>query len=549
MKNLLLLRILDLFQALFVGAGLDYVQIRSVLQLKLLEGSRRSRLNFSQARIKKISKANRFGIEYIMLAFLGLLFAVFIASIATVNPFISFTTLFTINGIFILLILFNEFYIIFFDLKDSELLLATTLRPQSLAIAKNLYLFITFLKYSIVISAPSLIFYSIYFNPLIFLPILLMIMLEIMLLMSLVSMLYALLLKFFSGEKLKDISTVLQVGITLLFFIIYQMSLIHFDQSLASIELSKATVSPYYPISWFAGLPCLFLEGYHKARMLYLTIAALSFSSLFYLLFAKYVGPYFEKNLHKLEINVKSKEPKKKKIIFLKFFQKFDFGIFYELTHKLLSTDRKIKTFVYPPLILSLFLPLLLIYSEAKEMQGNLSETKYYFMGYVFMLLTIQQFIVIYHSSYHKASWIFRYLPLRSPGIIYKGAFIGTFMKYQALLLALAYIAMLAVWGVAILPEVINMLLNLFISILLFKVMSANILPFSRQFVNNKSISYNGTAYLLVSMVFFPVLGGIHYIFSFITLGSYLLLLLQAIALFFLWRGFAANISWDEVVE
>jgi len=122
-------------------------------------------------------------------------------------------------------------------------------------------------------------------------------------------------------------------------------------------------------------------------------------------------------------------------------------------------------------------------------------------------------------------------------------------MKYEFWLLLLVSSAMLAVWGVALLPEVLNMLLNLIISIFLFKLISKNILPFSRQFINNKTLAYSGTAYLLVTMVFFPILGGLHFIFSSFIWGSYLLLLLQVLALIFLWRGFTASISWAEIEE
>ena len=549
MKNYLSLRFMDLFKSLFVLFGLDYSQIRLVVQMKLTEGSRRSRLNFSQLKKKKISKTNNFGIEMILLSVFGLFMGVIICTIAISNPFISFTALFTFNAFFILLTLFSEFYIIYFDLKDSEILLATALKPESLAVGKNIYIFSTFIKYVMAMSIPSLIFYAVYFNPLIIFPILLMLIIILLSLIAIVSMLYAILLKLFSGEKLKDFSTYLQIAVTLIMFLIYQFGIMGLDESTELLELGSTKVSLYYPISWFAGFPSMFLEGYNKLEMLYLTLVSLGVSTTLYIIFAKYLGPYFENNLYKLKINVKKTKSVQRKILFSKFFNKFNFGVFYDLTHKILRSDRKIKTIIYPTMVLSLFLPVMLLYLETKEVEGGLSDTKYYYIAYIFMLFAIQQFVVISQSSYHKASWMFRYLPIRSPGQVYKGAYFGVLMKYQALLLILVYSAILAVWGIVLLPEVLNMVLNLFISILLFRVISDNVLPFSRKFINTKSLSYNGTAYMLVSMVFFPVLGGLHYLFSLFTFGSLILIVMQIVTVILLWKGFSDSISWDDIVE
>ncbi|MEA1971868.1 MAG: hypothetical protein U9N34_01020, partial [Candidatus Cloacimonadota bacterium] len=179
-------------------------------------------------------------------------------SLAIISPFISFTFLFSIVGFFIMLTIFNEFTAVFFDLKDSELILPTPIKPESLSIGKNLFLLIIFLKYSIALSLPSIIFYGYYFNIFITFPILVMLIFEMLLLISFTAILFGILLKYFSGERLKDFTNYLQIVVSLIMFIGYQLIVRNVDKLVIFFENGISNWFLLFPPAWFAALPSLF---------------------------------------------------------------------------------------------------------------------------------------------------------------------------------------------------------------------------------------------------------------------------------------------------
>lgn len=546
MKNFLTLKFIDLFQKLFILFGCNYSEIRLILQLKITDESRRAITKYSRSKKKTTRKFN-FPMDYVFLFVFGVLTATMVATSSLHNPFIGFTLLFSMNLFFLSISLFSEFTITFFDLRDSELLLPSPIEPKSLSIAKNIFLFITFFKYSLTLSISSIIFLGYYFTPLVIFPILLMLMAELLFLISATSILYGIVLKYTSGEKLKDFTSYVQVIILLIIFVLYQLFLRNSDYFLKNFDITTSIWIYFFPPSWFAALPAMAIMSY-KASLLYIAIIGVVVSSSVYLIFVKVIAPFYERNLFKLKINNKTKL-KKKFIIFEKFMQRFSFGNFYTFTHRMLSSDRKLKLSIYPSIVFSLFFPAMIFYTSFKKNGINISETKDYYVIYLIMMMTISFSLILLHSSYYKASWLFRYLPIKSPKPIFQGFILGSFMKFQFPLLILADLFVLKFWGLKIIPELIIFNLNCLIVILLFNVMSDRILPFSKEFIGNNSLSYKGSSYLLVSLVFFPSLVGIHYVFTLFDYGVYVLIPIQIVSSIALWKGYFNSLKWIEIKE
>ncbi len=549
MKNYLALRFLDLFKFLFNLFGYDYSEIRLILQLKITEGSRRSLMQFSQTKKREKERKINFSFENIFFLVFGLLFASMSAILAVENPFTSFTFLYSIIAFFTLMILFTEFSITFFDMRDADFLLPTPIKPESLSIAKNLYLFSTFFRLAMLMSLPSILFYGYFFNAFIVIPIVIMIVAEIFLLIAITSILFGILLKIFSGERLKDFTGYLQIAISLILFVGYQLALNN-EKSVNSLFEGELPSALYFiPTSWFAAFPALFVKDTNFSLMLKLSIIAFSFSIIGYFLFAKVIAPFFEKNLFKLKINVSRPKKKRELILFPKFFDKFEFGAFYHLSNKIINSDRKIKMTIYPAVFLSIFFPMLMLYRAFKEQGANLCNTKYFYVVYILSFMTIQIYMIIFHSSYYKASWIFRYLPIKSPKPIFLGADFALFMRFQFPIILILNAVVLKLWGLHILPELIVILLNSLLMILMFLILSDKYLPFSQKFIGNKSLSYRSSSYLLITFIIFPIFGLIHYLFTLFFPGVYILIPLQIVALLFMWHGFTNSLIWNEVKE
>ncbi|MEA1971867.1 MAG: hypothetical protein U9N34_01015, partial [Candidatus Cloacimonadota bacterium] len=283
--------------------------------------------------------------------------------------------------------------------------------------------------------------------------------------------------------------------------------------------------------------------------MIMLSVIAIIVSISSYMLFVKLIAPFFENNLFKMNINKTIPKKKKSFILFSKFFSKFNFGIFYNFANKMLSSDRKLKMTIYPTLAIALFFPIMFFYQSLKENGENLKNTPLYFMLYLLSMFTIQIYVIVYHSQHYQASWLFRYLPIKSPKPIFQGTLLAIFFKFQFPLLVLSSLFVLKFWGIKLLPEIFVIILNSIIIVFLFNIMGERILPFSRKFVGNRALSYRGTSYLLVSVVFFPIVGGIHYAFTLFSGGIFILILIQIFAIVMLWRGFFNSLNWLEIKE
>ena len=157
--------------------------------------------------------------------------------------------------------------------------------------------------------------------------------------------------------------------------------------------------------------------------------------------------------------------------------------------------------------------------------------------------------MIVFHSSYNKASWLLRYLPIKTPRPIYQGVNIAVFMKYQFVMFILAYGAMIKIWGLMILPQAVIMILNSLIIIVIFLIMSDRILPFSREFIGSRTLSYRGSSYLLISFIIFPLIGGIHFLSTLFDSGAYILIPIQIVSLILFWRGYSNSLAWDDVLE
>ena len=538
MKNFWILRFLDLFRFFF--AGYDYESIRLILQVKFTLSSRNPRKGLT---VLKRDKAGSIA-DTLLYAFFGLIFAIPIALIFHKSIFLSLILFFSFNMMFLLLSLFNEFSISFFDLTDNELLLPTPLRPKELSIAKNFYILLFFVKTSLLLSTPSILLYGYFYGILPALFILVTLIFSTLFLISITSIFYGILLWKLSGEKLKDFITYLQIAVTVMGFTAYWF----FNSSMTSVLDKFDTIidSHYlyiYAPAWFAAMGKVLFD--YKSSYLILSLIGISASVLGYYIYLKFIAPYYEANLFKIKKTEKISFIKKRQGVFSKLFSKFDFGPFYDFSIKILSSDRNLKQLIYPTIartfIFSIIFPLINLKNK------NIYQSKAYFSLYLVIVFSVQIFMVINHSAYFKAAWTFKYLPIETPKNLFKGAVLAIFLKFQSPLFLIISAIYLFIWKSVLIPFVVISYLNGIIVILLFLMMSDRILPFSQELKSNKALSARGSSYLLASMVLVPLLVGIHYVSTLFTIGAFILIPIQIVAIIALWKNYFENLTWENV--
>src|SRR5699024_1951051 len=118
--------------------------------------------------------------------------------------------------------LISDFSSVLLDLRDKEILLSKPINNRTLSMAKFIHIFFYVSTITIVMVGPALLvsllkkglgFFLIFFFNLVLIN---------LFLIAFTGLLYLLILKFFDGEKLKDIINYVQIGLTIIITVGFQ---------------------------------------------------------------------------------------------------------------------------------------------------------------------------------------------------------------------------------------------------------------------------------------------------------------------------------------
>jgi hypothetical protein len=213
----------------------------------------------------------------------------------------------------------------------------------------------------------------------------------------------------------------------------------------------------------------------------------------------------------------------------------------------MLSRERRLKQVIYPTMAMGFVYPALIIYSGISDSEVILAETNYYFFFYFAVVMILQLSIYTNFSEYHRASWLYYYLPLKSPANIILGAKTAILVCYQSLLLLITGVLFLIFWKFTIIFDVIIMLLNALIVQLIYQDMSKRVLPFSVELKTGQNTAFVHFSYYVAAFVITPLAGMIHYLMhSLLPVLTIPFIIIQVAAMYFLLKNHY-NITWEEV--
>jgi len=549
MKKFFLLKILDIFSFLFHSSGADYAKVRLLLQLKFNLDRRKTPLGFRNIRIKPGKDKNLFIYSIIFYGFMGLLFCGFIVLLSVKSLLIGSITFFTVLMIFISYAIILEFSLDFFDTSDHDILLPKPVTLREVNLAKTLHIIIYMLGIALAFSIPTLVFWAIKFGPAIVITSLFSIVFCLLFMFFCSALLYGSLLKYFSGEKLKDIINMVQILSLIVIFAGYQI----FVQTSSSwMEKIDFTVIPNFvyivPSTWFALPGYIAGSGTFDLLTLSISIGGIAISVLGYKYYISVLAPQFEKNLYKLKLvdtsTAKHRKPPALKLSLI--FRSNLSKAFYSFSVMMLTRERKIKQAVYPMIAMGLIYPVIMIYRLSSDPTIQLINTKFYFFMYFNVMMILPLSIYSNYSEYFKASWIYRFLPVRSPGELIKTAHMAMFFSYQIVILLTTGLIFLYLWKFTIVIHFIIIVLNSLIIQLLYQNMAEKKLPFSVQLKTGQNTAFKRGAYFLAVFVIVPLTAGLHFISTLFNPGVYIFLLIQIPVFWILFKNHY-SINWKDI--
>lgn len=551
MKEFRLLKFLDIFKGMFTKLGIDYPIMRRILQVKLTMDTRRS-ATIINSNAKEKESRNNFNMGLLMYAFYGLLFG--LMAVLPMPIFYTMTTIFTVILLFTTLAMISDFSAVLLDIRDKSIICSRPVNNRTLNMAKTIHITAYLLSIVFALSLVSVIITLVRFGIVFALVFMLELAYMSLFIIFFTSILYYVILSLYDGEKLKDIINYFQIVFTMLIFIAQQ-----FSGRIFSLVGDKIVYEPRWwhylvPSMWMASPLAMLKEGAAYNSYLYHLLCLILVPFLLFLLYVKLIAPSFEQKLQKMSSVESSRSRGRVKIwweekkIQLLCRSKTERAFFRFVTN-MLSSERKLKLQIYPLLMMSIIFPLLMLMSTS-SMRGSFSNaisnfkgSKVYFFMYFSAIFNATYVSIITRSENYKAAWIYRTAPIHKPSEIYRAGVKALIVKYSIPVLLLQSVVFIILCGISILPNMLVILINMYLVTVMSLYINKKELPFSKEMLTtNEGQAGKG----LLTLAIIAVIGIIHFAVSYITYGTLIFGIVCTCLLVLMWKR-TFNFGWNNV--
>jgi hypothetical protein len=542
MKEPKVLKILDIFRGFFQKIGIDYPVMRRILQVKLILDGRRVSTVLGTSRKSKNREENQNFLK--SLGLYGLLGLMLIPLILMGKNYIfQMSLFFGILMFMVMTALISDFSSVLLDTKDKNIIFSRPVAGKTLSMARTLHVLIYMFSITMALAGPALVAAVLKQGIAFFLILLSEIILMDLLIIVLTALLYLFILKFFDGEKLKDIINYVQIILSITMVIGYQLL-----GRLFNIHAFNMVFTPkwwqYFVIPiWFGGPFELILQGNGNIHFILFSSLAVSIPILAIILYVRLL-PTFERNLQKLDHN-SSKNTGEHKHPFhslAKFIcPKREERTFFRFALNMLKNEREFKLKVYPSLGMALVFPFIFIFKDI-SFKGwqEIVASKAYLNIYFSALFVPTVLMMLKYSGKHKGAWIYGIMPQKDTQSIFRGTTKAFLIRLLLPVFLIESIIFLKLFGVRILPDLMVVLLN----ILLYTVICLRGLPKALPFSQPFEATQQSEGFLIIPfMLVLGLLAGIHYFSSSVNYGIYMYMATLGILNVFIWKkGFKLSI-------
>ncbi|MGE8081018.1 hypothetical protein [Peribacillus loiseleuriae] len=535
MKDFKILLLLDRLRWLFAKFGIDYPIMRKILQVKLLMDSRKAPAIIGQRNKKKQrNDSNQFIQSLWIYLIMGCFMIIFIVF---VDHFLFQMSLyFGVLMFMVMMSVVSDFSTVLLDTRDKGIILTKPVNSRTLGLAKAIHVTIYMFYLTIAFSGPALIvslfkhgflFFILFIIELIFVNILIVV---------LTALLYMLVLRFFDGEKLKDVINYFQIMLSLGMAIGYQVLVRVFE--FVDLEIVFNLSWWHYLIIpiWYGAAFEYVMNGMDRMYLMpTLFSIAVPILAIFYYL---KLLPTFEHNLQKLS-SVQIPKRKSTKSLFSwggkLICQSREERIFYQFAHTMMKNEREFKLKVYPILGMSIVIPFIILFSFLRE--SNLSEitaNNSYIIIYFSGLMLPTLVMMVQHSSNYKGAWIYKVAPLGDLSALKTGTLKAVLMNYVVPTMLFEGVLFTILYGVRIIPDLFAVLLAFsFLTVLCFQLFTPS-LPFSEPM---DTVQQSQGVKTFLSLILIVLLMGVHYLaIGLWDYGVYMYLIVLFFANALMWR-------------
>ncbi|MDN7242460.1 hypothetical protein QWY14_11660 [Planococcus sp. N028] len=533
MREFYTLRFLRVFKSVFATLGVDYEAMEKILQIKLTMDERRVPTLFNDGREKK--KGNHFLKSLWIYALYGLILIPFF--LFGENYMVQMSIVFGMILFILMTSMISDFSSVLLDVRDKNILQTKPLNKKTINAAKVMHIMI-YMGFLTGAFAAIPLLVSFYTKGILFTLIFLAgLFLGMLFIVVLTSLLYLFVLKFFDGERLKDVINYVQILLSVSVLVGYQLIARTFQFAEMDILYAFSWWHLLMPPVWFAAPFELLLNQNNSTAVIALSLLALCIPLLAIYCYSRLM-PSFERNLEKLLSDMKIKKQKRHLLdevwARLACFTKEE-RVFFRFALVMMKKEREFKLKVYPTLGISLVFPFVFLLNNlygltlAEISGGNMFLLLYFSNLMIPLVVTMLKF-----SGNHKGSWLFKAAPIPRTAAAYSGALKAFLIKLYLPVFLILSASFLWIFTSRIVPDLVAILLaGIAQTLITYKVVNDEDFPFSKSF---EFVQDGGTAKLLLLNLIIGGFALVHWISLNFNYGVYLYIAALLISVVIGWR-------------
>jgi len=541
MQDYRTLKLLDRLEGIFDRFGVDYLAMRKILQVKLTMDGRRVPTIFSQNSNKKGKEPSN---QYIKSLWIYVLFGLFMIPFILMgdNFLFQMSLFYGVFTFFVMTSLISDFSSVLLDIRDRNILFPKPVDKRTISTAKMVHVVIYLSFLTIALVGIPLLVGLIRHGVVFFLVSVLDIILLDLLIVALTALIYLFILRFFDGEKLKDVINYVQIGLSLAIMIGYQLLIRSFSLLDLTVSFEPRWWQGFLFPMWYGATIDMIENGRFQPVYLIFTALGIVIPFLSIGLYLKWTS-VFEQNLQKLAYHGKAKAKKRTKLgqaLLRVICRSQEERAFFRFAGTMMKNERDFKLKVYPSLGFSIVIPFIFIFNTGFNINlDGLSSSKSFLSIYFSLIVIPTIMLLLKFSGKYKGAWIYKVVPLHQLKPMFSGtikAFIFSLYLPVFLLLSVVF---LFLYGGHILPDLVVVFINACNYAVICFMTLKKFIPFSESFDHYNQNNNAGTIFGL--MLFVALLAGLHFGSTYIPYGIYLYLGLALIALWGMWK-----LAWKQ---
>lgn len=557
MDKFLLKMIYAVLKGWLYKTGADAEQMNRIVATKLIMDRRRVNFNWKQKAQKEDTN------HMLRVQFMYALFGFFVGMVLLAIPnFIFSYIIFHAYILFMMaMTLITDFSSIMLDTTDTQIIGPRPVSSRTLFMARlvHILIYIFQLTLALTIIPLGIIFFKM--GVLVGLSAILTLLLTVLLAVFFTYLLYLLLIRVTSEQKVKDVITYFQIFMTIFFALGYQL----LPRFVNFVDLDSSFTLHWYswllPPVWMAmTLDAVYQQLFDPTHLMMIGLA-IFVPVFFFWVLTKYLAPYFAKKLaatgqdNTAPVVMAANDGRKKGKPYAAIWSEWVCVNIQEraaflATWRITARDKSFKLKAYPSLAYIIIFIFIFAFRSGKPVAEYWQElpTTRTFLWFIYMpVISVGSLLTLAtYSEQYMASWIYYASPLKTPGLLISGALKSLIVKFFVPIYLLLFAFSYYVWGFAIVDDFVLGLVNNICLFFLFARFQSHFLPFSKE-PNAKEQSGRFIT-VMVQLLLVAVLTGLHYLAAaYLNWIIYVMIIPVALSTWALMRYFK-KMKWSEVV-